>query len=88
MRYQGNSVAVAEAEVTWQVNYRWSTNVFGGVGYASNERGDLLDTPSRVTRGAGFRYLIASRYGFETGLDIARGPEETVFYIQAGTAWR
>ena len=88
LRYQGNSVAVAEGEVTWQVNYRWSANVFGGVGYASNERGDLLDTPSRVTRGAGFRYLIASRYGFETGLDIARGPEETVFYIQAGTAWR
>jgi len=32
--------------------------------------------------------MIAKRYGFEMGLDIARGPEETVFYIQGGTAWR
>jgi hypothetical protein len=32
--------------------------------------------------------MIAKRYGFEMGLDIARGPEETVFYIQGETAWR
>jgi len=41
-----------------------------------------------VTNGGGFRYLIARRYGFKSGLDIARDPEDTVFYLQAGTAWR
>ena len=87
VRYQGNNVAVVEGEVTWQATYRWSINAFAGSGWASNESGDLADSPSRVTHGAGFRYLIARRYGFEMGMDIARGPEDTVFYIQAGTAW-
>jgi hypothetical protein len=40
-----------------------------------------------VSKGVGFRYLIAKRYGFAMGADIARGPEETAFYIQAGSAW-
>ena len=87
LRYQGNNVAAVEGEVTWQATFRWSINAFAGSGWASNEMGDLFDTPSRVTRGAGFRYLIARRYGFEMGADIARGPEDTIFYIQAGTAW-
>ena len=87
LRYQGNSVGVVEAELTWQLSYRWSVNAFAGSGWAANEIGDLFDTPSRVTKGGGFRYLVASRYGFEMGLDFARGPKQTVFYIQAGTAW-
>jgi hypothetical protein len=86
-RYQGNAVAIAEGEVTWQVNPRWSVNAFAGAGRAANDAGDLADSPSRVTGGGGFRYLIARRYGFEMGIDIARGPNQTVFYIQAGTAW-
>jgi hypothetical protein len=88
LRYQGNYVAVAEAELTWQIDSRWAVLGFAGTGRAANSIGDLKDGPSRVTRGGGFRYLIAKRYGFEMGLDIARGPEETVFYIQGGTAWR
>ena len=87
LRYQGNFVAVTEAEVTWQIDSRWAVLAFAGAGRAANSSGELGDTPSRVTKGAGFRYLIAKRYGFEMGLDIARGPEENVLYIQAGTAW-
>jgi len=87
LRYQGNFVAVTEAEVTWQIDFRWAVLAFAGAGRAANSSGELGDAPSRVTKGAGFRYLIAKRYGFEMGLDIARGPEENVIYIQAGTAW-
>lgn len=64
--------------------YGGRTLYTGGGGYGN----ELAETPSRTTRGAGFRYLVARRYGFETGLDIARGPEDTVFYIQAGSARR
>jgi hypothetical protein len=88
LRYQGNYVAVAEAEVTWQIDSRWAVLGFAGAGRAANSFENLKDGPSRVTRGAGFRYLIAKRYGFEMGMDIARGPEDTVLYIQGGTAWR
>ena len=87
LRYQGNFVAVAEAELTWQIDSRWAVLGFAGTGRAANSFENLKDAPSRVTRGGGFRYLIAKRYGFEMGLDIARGPEDTVFYIQGGTAW-
>ncbi|MEL7447870.1 MAG: hypothetical protein AAFN78_01595 [Pseudomonadota bacterium] len=86
-RYQGNNVGVVEGELTWQVNFRWSVNVFAGAGWASNDNDDLFDSDSRVARGAGFRYLVARRYGFQMGIDVARGPEDTVFYIQAGSAW-
>jgi hypothetical protein len=88
MRYQGNAVVVAEAELTWQIDQRWSVNVFAGGGRAAKDLDDLGDQPTRVARGGGFRYLVARRYGFEMGMDVARGPEDTVFYIQAGTAWR
>ena len=62
-------------------------NVFAGAGRADSRFGDLGGSGSRVARGAGFRYLIARRYGFEMGVDVARGPEDTILYIQAGTAW-
>ena len=37
--------------------------------------------------GGGLRYLIARLMGLEVGVDVARGPEETAFYIQVGYAW-
>ena len=81
-------MAVAETELTWQIDSRWSLLGFAGSGRAANGLDELRDSATRVTKGAGFRYLIAKRYGFEMGLDIARGPEGDVFYIQGGTAWR
>ena len=38
--------------------------------------------------GVGFRYLVARRLGIYAGLDLAKGPEDTAVYIQAGSAWR
>lgn len=87
-RYQGRAVAVAEVELTWRFTPRWSTNVFTGGGRAANSFGDLHDDAQLANSvGMGFRYLIASRYGVVMGADIARGPEDTAFYIQAGAAW-
>lgn len=88
LRYQGNYVAVAEAELTWQIDSRWAVLGFAGSGRAANSFDDLKDGPSRVSKGAGFRYLIAKRYGFEMGMDIGIGPEDNVIYIQGGTAWK
>ena len=88
LRYQGNYVAVAETELTWQIDSRWAVLGFVGSGRAANSFDELKDSESRVAKGVGFRYLIAKRYGFEMGVDVARGPEEDVIYIQGGTAWR
>lgn len=86
-RYQGQSVAMSELEVAYRINLRWEVSAFAGVGKASDSFSDFSDSDSRVSKGAGFRYLIARRYDFNMGLDIAKGPEDTVFYIQAGSAW-
>jgi hypothetical protein len=32
--------------------------------------------------------VVARRLGLYAGLDIAKGPEDTAIYIQAGSAWR
>ncbi len=86
-RYQGEKVALVEGEVTWQFTSRWSLLGFAGAGWADNSGSDLFDSSSRVTRGAGFRYNIARQYGMHVGLDVARGPEDTVWYVQVGSAW-
>ena len=36
--------------------------------------------------GGGMRYRIARQVGLQVGFDIARGPEETAFYLSAGSA--
>jgi len=86
-RYQGTHVGVVEAELTWELDSRWSILGFSGVGRAANSGSDFSSASSRVSNGVGFRYEIARRYGFHMGIDIARGPEDTVWYIQAGSAW-
>ena len=86
-RYQGNAIGVTELEVIYDLNLRWEFNVFAGVGKASNKFSDMGDSDSKISQGVGFRYLIARRYGFNMGIDIAKGPEENIFYIQAGSAW-
>ena len=34
-----------------------------------------------------FRYLIARKLGLGAGIDIARGPEDTVGYLTIGSNW-
>ncbi len=87
MRYQGKFVIALESELTWQLDSRWSIKGFAGAGRASNSRSEISNAASRTSGGLGFRYQIARRYGFDMGVDIARGPEESVFYITAGSAW-
>jgi len=86
-RYQGKAIALSEIEVIYEINSRWEVNAFVGIGKASNEFSYLTDSSSRVSRGVGFRYLVARRYGFNVGIDTAEGPEDNVLYIQAGSAW-
>ena len=87
MRYQGESVAVAEAELGWNLTSRWSVLGFGGAGRTTG----IVDNDNITTvysKGVGLRYFIARRFGAHVGFDIARGPEDTAFYLQFGHAWR
>lgn len=87
IRYQGNQVAVGEVELTWKLTQRWRLNTFTGTGRAASDFDELFNAEKINNYGVGFRYLIAKRYGFTMGTDIAKGPEDTVFYIKAGSSW-
>jgi hypothetical protein len=88
LRYQDSTVAVAETELWWLATQRWSLLGFTGTGRAWGRRDSFGEAETITTVGAGFRYLIARKLGIHAGIDVARGPEDTVFYIQVGSPWR
>jgi outer membrane translocation and assembly module TamA len=86
LRYQGEQAAEAEVELRWQVHPRFSLVGFAGAGMARSEL--VRNSEKAVTAGgAGFRYLIARRYGLHMGIDVAVGPDQPVFYVVLGNAW-
>ena len=86
MRYQGEETFVGEAEVRWDFTPRWSAIGFVGAGAAKSDRGNG-DDETVVSKGIGFRYLMARRFGMRAGIDVAWGPEDVAWYLQIGYAW-
>jgi hypothetical protein len=87
-RYQDENVALVEAEMRWNITSRWAVVAFAGTGLTWGTSEDFDDADSASAWGGGIRRLVARRLGIYMGIDVARGPEETAYYIQAGSAWR
>ncbi|MDO6684664.1 MULTISPECIES: glyceraldehyde-3-phosphate dehydrogenase [unclassified Agarivorans] len=87
MRYQGERMATLQGELRYDFGARWSGVVFGGLGQAFNADQHLGDTPNRYAKGIGFRYLMARRFNLRTGIDVARGPEDTTVHFIVGAGW-
>ena len=87
LRYQGEQAAELETELRWQLRPRFSVIGFAGAGEAQVSVGARDRDESVSAGGAGFRYLIARRYGLHVGVDVADGPDDTVFYVVFGSAW-
>lgn len=87
MRYQGRAVAVGEVEVRWNFHPRFSGIGITGIGKAADKASNFDMVPSRNTVGAGIRYKVARKLGMYAGIDVARGPEDTYWYLEMGTAW-
>ena len=87
LRYQGQDVVLGEAEYLWGVTPRWTVVFFGGVGHTTPVEEFEGDSRTVAAGGLGFRYRLARKLGLQAGIDIARGPEDTAFYITVGSAW-
>lgn len=87
MRYQGQDVVTGEAEYLWGVTPRWSVVFFGGAGYTSAIKDFEGKSNIVAAGGLGFRYRLARKLGFQAGIDVARGPEDTSVYLTIGNAW-
>ena len=87
MRYQGEDVIVGEAEYLWGFTPRWTMVFFGGLGHTTAIRDQDGESRTVGAGGLGFRYRLARKQRLQAGIDIARGPEDTSFYITVGSAW-
>jgi hypothetical protein len=88
VRYQDRNALVAEIEARWNVTPRWALVAFGGAGKAYGRRQSWDQAETVGAGGVGFRYLVARKLNLYAGLDVARGSEDTAFYLTAGSAWR
>ena len=86
-RYLGNYVVTVEFEPRYKIDDRWSVVAFTGAGRAATSFDNLSSADKAYNLGGGFRYLLARKLGLGGGIDIARGPEDTVLYITVGSAW-
>jgi len=87
MRYQDERVLDLEVEGRWQFWKRWSLIGFVGKGFTDGDIPRFDTDDNIVTYGTGFRYLIARKFNMHVGIDVARGPEDTAYYLQMGHAW-
>jgi hypothetical protein len=83
LRYQGETVAVAEAEERLDVTRRWSLVAFGGVGATAGVASETVVG----SYGGGFRYLVARQFGVRAGLDVGFSREDFGVYLIFGNAW-
>ncbi len=87
LRYQGESVVTGEAEYLWGLTPRWTMVFFGGIGHTTAISQYLGKNQTVGAGGLGFRYRLARKFGLQSGIDIARGPEDTSIYLTVGSAW-
>jgi outer membrane translocation and assembly module TamA len=87
LQYQGEQAAELEVEIRWQLRPRYSVVGFAGTGEAQSSIDALDGSENAAAGGAGFRYLVARRYGLQMGIDVADGPDDAVLYVVFGNAW-
>jgi hypothetical protein len=87
LRYQNERTGVVEAELRWDIFDRWAILGFAGAGRTRGDTRRYVDESGIYAGGIGARYLYRPQDDLWVGIDLARGPEQGVFYIQVGHAW-
>jgi hypothetical protein len=87
LRYQGDNVAVAEVEGRYNFTPKWAVIGFAGTGTVSSKIPGIDTDQGIYSYGLGGRYKIFEAQNVWVGIDIARGPEDTNWYIQVGHPW-
>jgi hypothetical protein len=87
MRYQGEETLVAELEGRYVFHPRWAAIGFAGKGWTDSDRPTQQTEDNIRAYGVGLSYAVFPDKDVWMGIDIARGPEETYWYIQVGQNW-
>jgi len=88
VRYQGDHVLTAEAELRWDFTPRWSLIGFAGAGWTADDNlSDFGNSDTYPAGGFGFRYLVARVFNLRAGIDVGFSEEDSAIYITTGSAW-
>lgn len=87
MKYQNRNTTVTEIEFNYNVYRRWNLVGFSGLGNAFASFDEFNEGKSVGNIGAGFRYLLARKFGMQMGMDFAQSTDDFAFYIVLGTSW-
>ena len=87
MRYQGEHVGFAEAELRWKIMNRISLVGFAGGGVTSSSYNDVSWHNNVVSGGVGVRYELAREQKLHMGLDVAFSEGDSAIYVVFGSAW-
>lgn len=88
LQYQSDNTMVVETQWDFVVYKRWKADVFAGAGKAFTAFDQFKDATLVYNYGFGFRYLLASSFGMDVGLDFAWSNNgEFAFYLIVGSAW-
>ena len=87
LRYQNESTAVVETELRWNILERWAAVGFIGTAATRGDVPQYQDESGIVAGGIGGRFLFRPQDDLWVGIDVAKGPEDYVLYVQVGQAW-
>jgi hypothetical protein len=83
--YRDRFLVAAQAEYRHRFTNRIGAVVFGGVGSVAPDFAGWEKT--LWSAGAGFRFVLAPKNDISLRLDVARGRDETVYYVGVGEAF-
>lgn len=84
-KHRDQTMVTAQLEYRWKFPERWGVVAFAGVGGVGPRVTDLREALPSV--GVGVRYVLAPKNNVSLRLDVARGDEESHFYIGLGEAF-
>ncbi|NML42228.1 BamA/TamA family outer membrane protein [Ramlibacter sp. G-1-2-2] len=87
-RLQDERTGVLETELRWNLDARWALIGFLGAGRAWGTNTSFSEGAGTVSKGVGFRYMLARRMGLYAGVDWAWSTQDHAWYLTVGSAWR
>jgi outer membrane protein assembly factor BamA len=86
-QYRDRALAAVQAEYRWRFSPRWGAVFFGGIGSVAPTLGDLTDSVSLPSGGAGLRFRASKTYNINISLDYAVGRDSEAVYFYIGEAF-
>ena len=87
MRFQGDTAGAVEIEGRYNIKPRWAAIAFAGAGFIDWDDSTKVTENDIYSAGVGFRWQLFVEQNVWIGMDIAKGPEESNWYIQIGHPW-